>query len=421
MNKKNRDENKQRRLYWIGLLLIEIIVGATLCFFVIVPMLKNGNTGSYTAEKREDTEPSNIITVETVKNMLDQYKKKETTGYINEEGKEQISEVKIEAEEEAEAEAKALAEEEAEAKRQAKELAEAEELGKKLVEAEAKIDEEQSDSAENTDNKDNSADYKILEISPKKFTITENCNIRTGPNVGYNKITTVFAQSDILVTGRVANSDTTSTWYRVELEDGTEGYINGLYIKATGLSDETSPQILSDDPAKSDNNITEENISSDDEERQEVTISDSAVKTPVVTENPGKKYDNRPGDYVGEIVQYLGKPVSEAQKAMPSFTNTWYGETGRVYDNHWRTVEFFYKDVVTRVSIMDADPRYSLMGISCEMPAEEARLILADQGYPFDTFLSGRLYWMQSADGRYEVTIGIDSDYNVDSMSIRLL
>lgn len=275
-------------------------------------------------------------------------------------------------------------------------------------------------STEKDDTKKETADnYVVSDTNYIALTTSKTCNLRTGPGVDYTSIKVVDAQSDVNVTGCVERSDS-SVWYEVQLEDGTEGYISSTCLKDVSADNKTVTASLTVKSCPADNN-TEQGLSTIATDEQVTSTEEIDVCKPVVVENPTTKYDYRPGDYVGEVTQFLGRPVSEAQAAVPSFINKWYGSTGRLHDNNWCTVEFLYKDVVYQINLNQADPGYSLMGVSCGMSGETARSILTSQGYPFDPFQPGMTHWMRSEDGRYEVEVMTYLDNTVLSVTVRLL
>lgn len=261
--------------------------------------------------------------------------------------------------------------------------------------------------------------YVASNTNNKSLTTSKACNLRTGPSVDYTVIKVVDAQSDVNVTGCVDKSDS-SIWYEVQLDDGTEGYISGTCLKDSSADNKTDTASLTVTSCPPDNNI-EQGLSTLVADEKVTSTEEIDVCKQVVVENPTTKYDYRPGDYVGEVIQFLGRPVSEAQATMPSFTNKWYGSTGRLHDNNWCTVEFLYKDVVYQINLNQSDPGYSLMGVSCGMSGETARLILTSQGYLFDPFQPGMTHWMRSEDGRYEVEVMTYLDNTVLSVTVRLL
>ena len=141
--------------------------------------------------------------------------------------------------------------------------------------------------------------------------------------------------------------------------------------------------------------------------------------SPIVIEVPNEKYDYRPGDYHGELQQFMGTHISDVPPYFPSFTNKWYGNNGNFYDNFWITIDFRYTDVVNQIVISQCDPSYSLMGVSVGMDAETARSVLAAQGYPFEEPFQDYLgYWMHSNDDHYEVEVDI---YEGKVMTMMLL
>lgn len=147
------------------------------------------------------------------------------------------------------------------------------------------------------------------------------------------------------------------------------------------------------------------------------TTSSEVVSNLTVKELPNEKYDIRP-DYAGELYQFLGKPVTEIIGLFPTFTNNYYIDHGRMYDNHWQTVAFSYKYTINQIEISQCDPRYCILGVSVGMDKETARTILAAYDYPFDYFSDDGGYYMHSSDNTEEIEILI-MDGKVLTMCVR--
>lgn len=261
------------------------------------------------------------------------------------------------------------------------------------------------DSSQNNKNMDTAENYLISDTDYVTLTTSKPCNIRTGPGVNYPSIQVIDGQCDVSVIGCV-DKGKASPWYKVRLTDGTEGFISGICLVSENKT--TADPISEVIPAS--------------EGKNDYASSDNNVKSPeqpVVIEVPNEKYDIRPGDYHGELMQFIGRPISEVQALFPSFTNTWFGNSGNFYDNFWTTVEFRYTDKINQIVISQCDPNYSLMGVSVGMDAETARSVLAEHGYSFSEPFHGNLgYWMHSEDEHYEVEIDI---YEGKVMTMMLL
>ena len=238
---------------------------------------------------------------------------------------------------------------------------------------------------------------------------SKTCNIRTGPGTDYAPIKVVDEKRTAEVIDCVVK-DNGYSWYQVSLEDGTKGYISGSCLKSSD-SEKTSTATLTVNLCPS---ASTSQVSSNPDVASQDSVFDQTVNTttgnnqPIVIEVPNEKYDYRPGDYHGEVSQFLGRPISEVLSAFPSFTlNSYDGSNGNIYDNFWTTVEFRYVNgFVSQIVLSQCDPSYSLLGVSVGMDSETARNILSSEGYPF-TFQGNLGYWMHSEDDHYEVEVDL--------------
>ena len=141
--------------------------------------------------------------------------------------------------------------------------------------------------------KEKDDDYKVSDTTHKTTVVSKPCILKTGPSVDYKPIKVDDTQN----------------------EDGTKEYISSICLEDASVDNKTVTASLTVNSCPSDNNTTQDSIPLTDE--QVASTEKTDVCNPVVVENPTTKYDYRPGDYVGEIIGFLGKPVSEAQAAMP--------------------------------------------------------------------------------------------------------
>lgn len=127
-------------------------------------------------------------------------------------------------------------------------------------------------------------------------------------------------------------------------------------------------------------------------------------------------------DYVGPLDQFLGNSIYDLKAALPSLEGKYYGNYGRMWDNYWVTLEFWYdsRGIITHVVLSQSNPGYSLLGVYSGMDKASAEYILRAQGYDFD-LQPGMTHWMQSLDGRYEVEVHTNLDSSVCTMSCRML